>query len=269
MQTKTKITKPSNSGIHLKSEKPPPESTSNSKTKKKQSDRAKETIYPNELIIIPNKEKKFHEKWFDGRNMLNFPHPYRMLLCSIQPSLGKTLWVFNVLLRAQPKFKEIFLLHCGEDVQTEYDDIDYTTLTSLPEINSDTFDHQKKSLLIIEDKNFKYMGKDDLHRLDRAYGYTSTHRNLSIICCSQSFFDVPPSVRRMSNIYVLWKTKDIDSMKTIGRRCGLTKEELYRLIRTYLNEIHDTLWIDCTKATPYPLRLNGFDNIDKKEHEID
>jgi hypothetical protein len=225
----------------------------------------KEHKYPNEIMIIPNKEKSFHEKWFKGRNMLNFPHPYRILLCSIQPNLGKTNIVKNIILRANPKFKEIFLLHCGEDIQTEYDDIEYECISSLPEINSDVFDSKTKTLLIIEDKNFKYMSRDDLHRLDRCYGFISTHRNLSIICCSQSFFDVPCSVRRMSNIYVLWKSKDLDSMKTIGRRCGLKKEELYHLIHTYLKDAHDQLWIDCTKNSPYPIRLNGFTCIDEKK----
>lgn len=228
---------------------------------KKKKTQNKEKEYPNEIIIIENVEKRFHEKWIPNRNILNFPHPYRMLLCSIQPNLGKTLWVKNIIIRARPNFKEIFLLHVGEDIQTEYDDVDYTPINEIPPVNSQIFNPKVKSLLIIEDKNFKYFSKDDLSRLDRAYGYTSTHRNLSIICCSQSFFDVPPAVRRMSNIYVLWKNKDMDSMKTIGRRVGLMKEELYNLIKTHLKKSHDTLWIDSTKDSPYPLRLNGFTNI--------
>ena len=239
------------------------------KAKKKSKPSNKENQYPNEVIIIPNPEKKFHEKWFKGRNILNFPHPYRMLLCSIQPNLGKTNWVKNILIRAQPKFKEIFLLHCGENLQIEYNDIECTCLSRMPPINSNQLNPKVKTLLIIEDKNFKFLKADDLHRLDRFYGFSSTHRNVSIIYCSQSFFDVPVSVRRMSNIYVLWKTKDLDSMKTIGRRCGLKKEELYRLIMKYLNDVHDTLWIDCTKNTPYPLRLNGFTPINLKENNID
>lgn len=237
----------------------------------KQPNLKKEQQYPNELIVIPNAEKKRHEKWYTGRNMLNFPAPYRMLLCSIQPNLGKTNIVKNIILRANPKFQRIFLLHCGNGVQTEYDDIEYECIDEIPEINSDCFNEDKKTLFIIEDKNFKFFTKPDLHKLDRLYGFTSTHSKslLSIIVCSQSFMDVPVSVRRMSNIYVLWRTKDIDSMKTIGRRVGLKKEELLLLIRKYLDDVHDTLWIDCTKNTPFPIRLNGFDIIDKKENNID
>lgn len=221
----------------------------------------KKKKYPKKLLVIPNPEKKFHEKWEQGRDELNFPHPYRMLLCSIQPNLGKTTWVLNIILRADPKFKEIFLLHCGEDLQCEYDDIKVEILRDVPDINSDIFNPKLKSLLIIEDKNFKYMSKDQLHRLDRIYGFTSTHRNLSVICCSQSFFDVPCSVRRMSNIYVLWKCKDLDSLRTIGRRCGLLKDEVYNLMMDNLKDIHDTLWIDCTKASPYAIRKNGYEII--------
>lgn len=230
---------------------------------------SKKPDYPQELIIIPNKDKSFHEKWDSDRDPLNFPHPYRMLLCSIQPNLGKTLWIKNILLRAYPKFKEIFLLHCGEEQTEEYDEIDYFCLKSVPPPTSDIFNPKVKSLLIIEDKNFKYMTKDDLHNLDRAYGFTSTHRNLSIITASQSFFDVPCSVRRMSNVYVIWKNKDLDSMKIIGKRVGLLKEEIWNLIKKYLKDAHDNLWIDATKNSPYPIRKNGYEIIDKGENNIE
>ncbi len=239
-----------------------------SKSKRQKLNLKKEHQYPDEVLIIPNPEKSFHEVWTPKRNKLNFIHPYRMLLCSIQPNLGKTNWIKNIIIRANPKFKEIYLYHCGEDIQTEYDDIEYECITEIPEINSDLFDPKTKTLLIIEDKNFKYMSKNELHRLDRCYGFISTHRNLSLCVASQSFFDVPCSVRRMTNIYVLWKNKDIDSMKTIGRRVGLKKETLYNLIMNNLHDIHDTLWLDCTKASPYPIRKNGFEilNINEKNN---
>lgn len=222
---------------------------------------------PQKIMVIPNKEKKFHEKWTPNRDPLNLPHPFRALLCSIQPNLGKTNIVKNILVRIEPKFKDIFLLHCGEDMQSEYEDEGIEIITELPDTNEETFNSKVKTLLIIEDKNFKYFDKSQSLRLDRLYGYNSTHRNLSIICCSQSFFDVPCPIRRMSNVYILWKSKDLDSMKTIGRRCGLLKEELYALMKKHLNNVHDTLWIDCTKESPYPLRLNGYTPIAIEEKE--
>lgn len=231
-----------------------------SKKKSTPGKKEKESELPDEFILMENPEKKFHEKWFPKRNKLNFPHPFRMLLTSIQPNLGKTAWIKNILARIRPKFKKIYLLHCGGGSQIEYDKklIDFTILEKLPPINSEVFNPMVKTLLIIEDKNFNYFSKTDLHTIDRYYGFISTHKNLSIICSSQSFFDVPVPIRQMSNIYVLWKNRDLDSMKAIGRKVGLTKDELQFLIKKYLVKIYDTLWIDMTKGSPYPLRKNGF-----------
>lgn len=220
---------------------------------------------PKEIIVMKNKEKSFHERWVEGKDPLNFPHPFRMLLCSIQPNRGKTNCIKNVLVRIDPSFREIYLMHCGEDMQEEYDDIEYKILKEVPAINSGVFDPKVKTLLIVEDRNFKYFNKEEMERFDRILGFVSTHRNLSVICSSQSFFDVPCCFRRMSNVYVLWKTRDLDAMKTIGRRVGLQKEELWNLMQEHLKDPHDSLWLDCTKGTPFPIRKNGYIMIDMPE----
>ncbi len=220
----------------------------------------RENDYPEELIHIPNPEKKYHENWIKGRNKLNFPHPFRMLLLGGVNS-GKTNIIKNIILRANPSFKEIFLYHCGGQYVKEYNDIEFENLDNIPEPDDEIFDPLVKKLLIIEDKEFKFMDKQELKRLDRVFGYVSTHRNLSILCTGQDFFNLPPPVRRMSNIFVIWKTKDTDSLKTIGRRVGLKKEELISLISTNLKNKRDSLWLDNTFKTPYPIRKNGFEEI--------
>ena len=61
---------------------------------------------PKELIIIKNPDKQFHEAWKEGRNMVNVPHPFRMV-CFGPPNVGKSTVVKNILLRADPPFEEI------------------------------------------------------------------------------------------------------------------------------------------------------------------
>ncbi len=236
------------------------------KSKKSKVNLKKETNYPDELIHIPNPEKTFHESWFDKRNKLNFPHPYRMLLLG-GVNMGKTNIIKNIVIRANPKFKEIFLYHCGGGYVKEYDDIDFTSIDEIPEPHSELFDPKIKKLLIIEDKEYKYMNKEELKRLDRAFGYVSTHRNLSVIATGQDFFNLPIPIRRMSNVFVLWKTKDTDSLKTIGRRVGLKKEEIQDLMINYLKEPRDSLWLDNTFNSPYKVRINGFKIINLKNEK--
>ena len=115
------------------------------------------------------------------------------------------------------------------------------------------------------------MGREELKRLDRLFSYVSTHRMLSIICCAQDFFsNLPPPIRRMSNVFFLWKTKDLDSLKTIGRRVGLQKEEMMYLMSKLQNP-RDCLVLDNTFNSPYPIRLNGFtiiDSLKNNNHSI-
>ena len=230
----------------------------------------KESLYPDEIIHIPNPEKTYHEAWVPGRNKLNIVHPFRMLLLGGVNS-GKTNIIKNILLRQNPEFKEIFLYHCGSSYVKEYNDVEYTPLESIPDPDDNIFDPKIKKLLIIEDKEFKFMGKDELKRLDRAFGYVSTHRNLSIICTGQDFFNLPPPVRRMSNVFVIWKMKDMDSLKTIGRRIGLKKEEILKIMDEHLHHPRDSLWLDMTFDSPYKYRINGTKIIhpieEKKEPE--
>ena len=229
----------------------------------------KEHQYPDELMFLPNPEKKFHEKWYEGRNMLNLVHPARILLLGGVNSGKSSIIIWNLIPRANPPFKEIYLYHCGGSTIPEYEDVDTITLDTIPEPTDDIFDNDVKKLIIIEDKEYKYMPKDELRRLDRLFGYCSTHRNTSIYCTGQYFFNLPVPVRNMTNVFILWKTKDLDTLKTIGRRVGLKKEEIYHLMQKYLTEPRDSLWIDNTFNTPYPLRKNGFEIIDKKENNID
>ena len=72
---------------------------------------------------------------------------------------------------------------------------------------------------------------------------------------------MPVSVRRMSNLYVLWSSKDLDSFKCIARRVGINKESIQHLVKKYLTGTYSTLWIDASKNSPAPVRLNGFQII--------
>jgi hypothetical protein len=42
------------------------------------------------------------------------------------------------------------------------------------------------------------------------------------------------------------------------KRTGLDLDTIKYIFKDVLKEINDSLWVDMTKKTPYPLRLNGF-----------
>ena len=216
---------------------------------------------PNKIIPIKNADKGFHEKWNDKRNMLNIPHPFRAVLCG-PPNVGKTTVVKNILLRQNPPFKEVVVIHCDGGYTQEYDDLENVEVLNEIPVPED-WEGVAKTLVILDDLEFKGMNKEQKRNLDRLFGYVSTHKNISVMLCSQDAFNIPPIVRRCSNLFVLWKSPDVLSMALLASKTGLTSDELRELFGMCV-ETKDSIWIDITDKTPFPLRLNGYKLINKK-----
>ncbi len=214
---------------------------------------------PNKLIPIPNADKEFHEVWSPGRNMLNIPHPYRAVVMG-PPNKGKSTTVKNILLRADPPFEEIFVVHCDSEGTAEYADIGAEMLSEIPA--PEEWAGVVKSLVILDDLELKMMKKEQLRNLDRLFGYVSTHKNISIILCCQDPFNCPPIVRRCANLWVLYQGTDLDSFNQLARKAGYPKSKFSQIF-SVCDEFHDSIWIDRTSGSPYPLRKNGFEIIDK------
>lgn len=218
---------------------------------------AKAKVSDSEIIVFDNKDKKgWYERWYKGRNLLNFPHPYRCVL-SANPGSGKTNLIKNIIVRAKPIFRKIYLCHF-DDMTQEYDDIDAVKLDKLPDSRSTLFKGTVKSLLIIDDYDFKSLSKPQMNSFKSLFRYGSTHRGLSILVATQDFFQLPVVIRRLSNIYFIWKgSSDLDSLWAIGRRVGYSKqafEELMNLCR----DRFDNICIDMTVGSPAPVRFNSY-----------
>ena len=104
------------------------------------------------------------------------------------------------------------------------------------------------------------------HNLSRLFAFASTHKNISCYLAAQDPFNVPPIVRRTSNLIVLWPGHDMDSMSNVARKSGMLGKEMKRIFSTFVNE-KDSLWIDMTDKSPYPLRKNGYIPLLKKKEE--
>lgn len=225
---------------------------------------------PDKLIIIPNPDKTWHEKWYPGRLKWNVPHPSRILLLG-ECDKGKTLIGKNFALHQHPPFETITVVH--EDVPDsddsddegteEYDDFDgVEMLSKIPPRKH--FDRKKKNLIILDDINFDNMSKEQQYRLNRLYGTWSTHRNITVISCSQRFFDIPKIVRKTTNFWVLWKGDDLDDRAMTARKIGMSSDKLNELFKL-CDDNYDSLWIDRTKNSPYKIRKNGIHIINKRK----
>ena len=217
---------------------------------------------PDEILPMPNSDKQNHEHWYRGRNALDIPAPYRLILAG-KPNCGKTCVIKNIIIRACPEFDKIVLLHC--DGGEEYADIG--NLEILDEIpNPDEWNPKGEKLLcIIDDMDVTNLSKEQHANLDRLFGYVSTHKFVSIILATQNFTNIPVCARRCASMFVVWKSPDKDLIGQIGRKTGLPTKEIQQIMQTYLKSPTDSLWIDLTKGSPYPLRINGYKMLKHRE----
>ncbi len=215
----------------------------------------KQAKLPNQIVIIPNKDKEFHEKPKKD-DLGHMAHPSRIIACG-PCNTGKSLVFLNLAMHADKPFDRIVIFH-NDGESEEYSDVDAEYVDEVPTI--DFFDKTQKNLLIFEDINFKDMKRDQMALVDRYYGCWSTHHNISVWATFQDPFSCPPRIRRLANIVILWDNGDADSMAELARKVGLTSKDLRFLFDNYCSEFHDSLIID--KSRPYAkLRKNIFEVI--------
>ena len=220
------------------------------------------------IIAFPNKDKSFQEKWTPKRDLLDIPWSFRAVFCG-PPSSGKSTIVKNIILKARPLYKKVQVVHYGAEGTQDYDEIDgieVTDLSGLPdpvEINP----RKEKMLLVLEDIPLSSINREQKQKIDRLYGYSSSHRGVSVICCAQDAFDVPTGARRSSNVFVLWKQPDLNALQTMASRTGFSTSEFRNLFKLCKKK-HDSIMIDLTEGTPAPLRFNAYTKIAIKDDRV-
>ena len=223
--------------------------------------RDKRRRLPKRIIALPNADKKFHERWYPDRDWLDIPHPFRMVLAS-KPNGGKTTMIKNILMRVaqgRKPFESIVVVHCDPGATLEYEDLACRVRETIP--SPDQFDPQVKTLVILEDLGYTDMGREEKHCLDRLFGYTSTHKNVSCMLTSQDPFQIMATVRRCANIFVVWNNHDMNMVKTLAARTALPKQTLVDAFHDHCPRPHDCLWVDFTNHSPAMYRRGGYERL--------
>lgn len=159
------------------------------------------------LTVIANPEKKKHEKWEAGRDLLDFPRPFRWGILGAV-SCGKTSMILNYLVKSH-RYDNIFIMHPAtynpsiskEDESAnnnivapevdipEYEGVDFVGLAYLPGMKY--FDNvaDKYNLFIIDDIDLisycKKRSELRNERLNKLFSFVSSHKNVSITVSSQ------------------------------------------------------------------------------------
>jgi hypothetical protein len=225
---------------------------------------------PNKIVVIKNAEKdkgNWMEKWCKPRNRSpgHIIHPFRLLALG-GVGRGKTNSCKNIFLRHQSsarKFKKLYIITCSEDSQEWADCEPDELMTEIPDLSR--FDGSEKTCVILDDFETMKMSKEQLRKLSTLMRFISSHRNVSCILSYQSFFDTPPICRKVANCFMVYKPNSKQEIDCISNRVGLDSEKVKYLFKHHLTGIYDSLFVDKTIGTPYPLRKNVYEVIEEND----
>ena len=224
------------------------------------------------IQAIRNPDKVGTEAWNPKRakNIANFPSPSRILLLG-PCGVGKSTLIKNLIIHQRPRFKEVYLIHQDAGVTGEYKDLECTDeLNEVPGIDFWDYDGPfVKRAVIVDDLELTSANKERLKNLAIMFRYASTHKGLTIYFAHQSFFDVMPLVKKMANVYVLWKPRAYNEIHMIENRCGLKKDTLKTLFKTVATKHRDSICVDLTENSPAKLRLNIWNKITSQSESED
>jgi hypothetical protein len=164
-------------------------------------------------------------------------------------------------------FKELYVIHGDSDCTTEFDDLEPTMMMSeFPDVAF--WDAKVKTCVLIDDIEYSNLSKEQLARLHKLVRYVSSHKNVTIYVTHQSMFDLPPLVRKLCNVFVIWKPRSRTELKLIANRIGLEPDQVIEIFETDLKGHRDSLMVDFTENSPAVFRKNIFEKLDIKSKFI-
>lgn len=237
------------------------------------------------MLQRPNPDKKNHEFWDEERDMMNIPKPYLMIINAL-PNSGKTNTVLNLMIKADPPFQNIFLIHpftldyhvsdADEKDNTniildpapeiaEYKGVDYIPLRFLPDERFLKDYKKNRNLLIIDDvdlRQFISYSNFKKKRLNKLVSFCVSHCDLTILITSQDInTQLMPIITRMANIFCLYQLRDRNSIYAMSKLVGISFVIL-KYLYSRCENIHDSVQIDLTNGSPYKYRFNWYEVID-------
>jgi hypothetical protein len=226
---------------------------------------------PNEVIVIKNmdKDKGWGESWDypKKRSPGHLPHPFRLLALG-GVGRGKTNCMKQIFLRHQSsgrKFKKLYILTCDPSSKEWVDCC--PDLVTDQMLDLEDFDPTEKTCIILDDFEWEGANKADKKALSTLFRFISSHRNVSVMVGYQSFFDTPSIARKCANSYLIYKPNSRVECTNIENRCGLDKGTLKSLFKGNCKGTYDSVMVDRTVGTPYPLRKNIYQPIEVEDSD--
>ena len=213
------------------------------------------------MVFLKNPDKTQDVVRLDSESNARFSLPFRACIAG-QVNSGKSTIAINIILQRQsksPKFDEIHIVHGCQGTQ-EYNSINPTSIRhQIPHYTD--FPNDKRILLVYDDIEFTKMNKDDTKKIVEMTRLGS-HLGISCIFVNQLYTRILKQIRDNCDVHIMNRPLDLDSLNTVGRRIGLTKDKVNYIYDNLLPNFHDFLCVNYTKNAKYRYSKNLYEPID-------
>ena len=169
----------------------------------------------------------------------------------------------HLLLHQRPMYQESYIIHGDSTVTKELNDLEPTMMMEdFPPV--EFYDSKVKTLVMIDDVEFSHLNKEQVARMNKLVRYVSSHKNVTVYVSHQSFVDLPILIRKLCNVFIIWKPRSLIELKLIANRIALHPEQMEDVFENHCNQYRDSLCVDLHFNTPAMYRKNIFTKIDLK-----
>ena len=99
-----------------------------------------------------------------------------------------------------------------------------------------------------------------MSRLDRLFGYISTHKNMSVVVTAQQEYDIPVKLRRKCSHMLLYTNSEPAFLSWINRKMKFEKNTIKKLLNKHCEKNYDFL-VFAFNEKPM-IRKNLFESVE-------
>ena len=125
----------------------------------------------------------------------------------------------------------------------------------------DFWDSTLKTLVIIDDVEYSDLNKEQQARMNKLVRYVSSHKNVTCYFTHQNFFSLPSLIRKLCNVFIIFKPRSTMELKLISNRIGMKPSDIDYIFENICDQYRDSLCVDLTYNTPAKLRKNIWTKI--------
>jgi KaiC/GvpD/RAD55 family RecA-like ATPase len=167
--------------------------------------------------------------------------------------------VFNHVLLVMPPSsrasmkKNIFKKH---DAGKMYDELDFSTASSIYDKLVASSEAKETSLLILDDVGAA-MKNNEIQKILRKIVYNRRHLKVHIVVLLQSYLSVPKEVRKLFNNLVLFKPSKVEAENLFSELFEKKRDTSIAIINYVFTDAHDSLFLNVDSQKMY----KNFDEV--------